>query len=127
MDEPFGFDSIDHVGALATLAGSAEAQRRVRRRFGDRAPGALKAMREGDLEGIGAEAHDFFLDEMLNEAATYWEASVVGGDGDDYPVCVRGLGGVFFVQSVDYEDVGYFRSAEDAVAWVNSNWDNVQE
>jgi hypothetical protein len=127
MDRPSGYECVDMEGALARLAESTDAQRRVRGHFGDQDfEAALRAMRNGQLsERLGAEAHDFFADEIPNEGATHWSGSVQWGDGECFGTQVRGLGGVYFVSSVDWENTGYFLSVEDAVSWIHDIWDRV--
>lgn len=127
MDRPSGYECVDLVGALARLAESKDVQRRVRKHFGDEnSEAALSAARNGKwTEGLGADVQAFFLYEILDESVTHWSGSVQWGDGECYGTHVRGLGGIYFVSSVDWEDTGYFLSVEDAVSWIHDNWDTV--
>lgn len=67
------------------------------------------------------EAFDLIRDSLHNDARTFSEWSAYGSFGE-FPITVRGLGGVYFVQAPEFNDAGYFASVADAEAYVSSNW-----
>lgn len=82
----------------------------------------LKKMRERDIEDeAGADAHDFLLDEIGNEADIVWEGCIPAGE-DEYPVHIKRYGGVYVAWSMEYDDEGYFLCFADAMDYVNDNW-----
>ena len=52
------------------------------------------------------------------------EARRIAAGGFDY--AVFNLGGVFFVTTPEFENIGYFRTEEDACLYIDMNWDDVE-
>jgi hypothetical protein len=109
--------------ALPLLAQSQYVRRRLRESYGFTEQRAmLKKMRERDIaDDAGAEAHDFLLDEISNEAAIVWDGLIPARD-DEYPVHIKHYGGLYVVWAMEYDDEGYFLCFEDAMDYVDDNW-----
>lgn len=114
--------------ALPVLAQSQHVRRRLRESYGYTEQRAmLKKMRERDIaDDAGAEASDFLLDEIDNEATIVWEG-LIPARGDEYPVHIKHYGGVYVVWAMEYGDEGYFLCFEDAMDYVDDNWPFAQE
>lgn len=81
-------------------------------------------MLEGRFSGdSGDDLHDFLLDAIVNDSTTAWSGLINSGD-EDWPINVQEYFGVFYVWSMEYDNVGYFLSKEDALSYVFSEgWD----
>lgn len=112
---------------LPTLAQNTRVQARLTDEWGtERLESALAMMRAGKLEGdLGDDIHDFFVDEIENEAQPAWSGSIKRDDS--YPIQIRNYEGVYFVDASDAGRVGYFLRIEDAQFYVFNNWWDVQE
>ena len=94
---------------------------------------ALEMIRRGKLIGnVGDGLHDFFLDEIENEAEDVWSGTLYDPDDEDnpdknYPVIIREYCGVFFVWALEYGNAGYFLTRDGALQYVKGNWENVRE
>jgi hypothetical protein len=130
MEQPMfeGSNARDLAGAGATLAENEAVRKLLEQRFGkDRLGMTMELLRTGQLEeGLGAEIHDLLSDEIVNEAETVWEG-MLGDDPEGFSVRVMSWGGVFFVSTPEYDDVGYFFNVEDAVEYIEANWDDVRK
>jgi len=60
------------------------------------------------------DAHDYFLDEVVNESEVVAEYEC-SGSGGEFPACVMEWRGIFWVQAPEFDDIGYFLSMEEAV------------
>ena len=52
---------------------------------------------------------------------------MLGDDPEGFPISVMSWGGVFFVTTPEFENIGYFRTEEDACLYIDMNWDDVEE
>jgi hypothetical protein len=85
-------------------------------------PAVLRMMSAGRFEGaLGDELQDFLNDAVANEAVAVWDARIDQGH-DLYPVDVVEFCGLFRVQALEYDPIGYFASKEDAIDYVRSVW-----
>lgn len=131
MEQPsspeFTPGAVALAGTLPTLARSTKVQERISKEWGaERLESVLAMMRTGKLEGdLGDDIHDFFVDEIENEAQTAWSGSIKRDDS--YPIQIRKYEGVYFVDASDAGRVGYFLRIEDAQFYVFNNWWDVQE
>jgi hypothetical protein len=136
MDTEFSkhFGATDLIGVLKRLGNSKQACDRILEALGavDGAS-AVEMIRHGELVGdVGDSVHDFFLDEIENEAEDVWSGTLYDPEDEDnpdtnYPVGIREYCGVFFVWALECDNAGYFLSREDALQYVIGNWDNVRE
>lgn len=64
---------------------------------------------------------DTATDVFLNEAPiiTSWEAEQ---DQGPYTICVRGINGAYFIEALEYEDIGVFDTLEEAEFAVGMNY-----
>lgn len=118
-----GFESV-----LPTLAKSAYAREAVTKFLGQKnSHSALGMVISGKLSGaLGDQVHDFFADEIENEAVNVWRG-IRRVEDEEYGFGVQEYGGVFFVTAIEYDSVGYFVSLADALSYIHSNWDDVEE
>ena len=136
MDTEFAkhFGATDLVGVLKRLSKCKRACDRVLETFGPvNGASAVEMMRRGELVGdVGDAVHDFFGDEIENEAEDVWSGTLYDPDDEDdpntnYPVGIREYCGVFFVWALEVDNAGYFLAREEALRYVTFNWDNVRE
>lgn len=84
-------------------------------------------MRTGKLSGeVGDDLHDFFIDAIVNDSSTAW-SGLINSSGEDWPIKVQEYFGVFYVWAMEYDNVGYFLSREDALSYVFSEGWEVRE
>ena len=85
---------------------------------------AVEMIKLGTLTGdVGDCAHDFFSDEIENEAETIWSGTVCDPDDQEnsdtnFPIGVSEYCGVFFVWALEYDNAGYFLSQKDAMQYL---------
>ncbi len=127
-----GHKAVDLQGSLATLARSREFLSRLRAEFSEEEyRRALEALASDRLEGsFGARLHDFLVDEIHNESTTAWSSHIFDPDDEEdedrhFPIWINDYRGVYFVQALEYDPVGYFLSLNDAVGFARSSWENV--
>ena len=128
------FGATDFNGVVTQLSKSECALSRLSDALGPiDGPIAIEMMCRGELVGgVGDTTYDFFLDDIENEAEIVWSGTTYDQDDEDnpdsrYPVGISEYCGVFFVWALEYENAGYFLSREDALQYVEGNWDNVRE
>ncbi|RLK51353.1 hypothetical protein DFR31_1289 [Alkalispirillum mobile] len=135
MDTEFAkdFGARELTGVLERLSTSSHACERLLSALGPaNGPLAVNMIRCGELVGeVGDGVHDFFVDEIENEAEDVWAGMILAGEEDNpetnYPVLIKEYCGVFFVSALEHESAGYFLSLEDALGYVECNWDRVRE
>jgi hypothetical protein len=128
LDKPgYTHFAVDLVEALPTLAESDLVRQALHKKFGESKLVLLLSMMSNRvLEGnLGDELHDYLADEIANEAEIVWE-SILPGYEDCFPVQVKGYGGVYFVWALEYDNTGYFLSTQDAIDYIEGNWDSVE-
>jgi hypothetical protein len=88
---------------------------------------ALESLKTGQLdEGLGAETFNLLTDAIENNAKRRWKG-MLGDDPEGFPISVMSWGGVFFVTTPEFDNFGYFRTLDDAVSYIEWNWDDVVE
>jgi hypothetical protein len=121
-------DCIDLGAACKVLVESTAVQALVKKKVGEKhLPAAMALMKAGKLEGpLGDKLHDFLSDTIENKSDAVW-SGLIPQEDDEYPVNVMAFHGVFWVQAMEYDPIGYFLSEDDAVSFTRSNWDDVYE
>ena len=82
----------------------------------------IKAIQKSNLLSESTELDfDTATDVFLNEAPiiTSWEAEQ---DQGPYTICVRGINGAYFIEALEYEDIGIFDTLEEAESAVDMNY-----
>ena len=93
----------------------------------DKLQSALESLKAGQLdEGLGAETFNLLTDAIENNAKRKWKG-MLGDDPEGFPIAVMSWGGVFFVTTPEFENIGYFRTEKDACLYIDLNWDDVVE
>jgi hypothetical protein len=120
--------TIDLEATLSILGKSPKVIARLRKQFkGARFAEVAHMLEQGKFEGDTGDAlHDFFLDEIPNEAVVRWEGAIPGAEFD-FPVGVYEYFGIFYVWALEYDKVGYFETEADAKAYIYGNWDVVKD
>ncbi len=125
---------VDLEATLIKLACSKRACARLNAEFGPAlGKSAIAMLNSGTLDGdLGAHIHDFFTDEIQNEAAPVWKAEMYDPDDDDnpdkiFPLTILEYEGVYFLHALEYDPQGYFLSLRSAKSFALSNWDNIRE
>lgn len=111
--------------AVAKLSKSKGALEDLEKFLGtERMAEAVKAMQFGELErGIGADVHDFFLDQIHNEATPVWSGRIVRSKEEgQVPIMILKYHGVYFVQIFDSDDLKYFSSLAGAREALEFDW-----
>lgn len=128
MDKDSSSDTVDLADACKVLAKSRSVQALLKEEVGsDSYPEAHKLMKAGKLDGdLGATVHDLLLDTIEDQATTVW-SGFIHNDSDNWPVRVNEYHGVFWVDALESEPVGYFLDKACAISFARSNWDNVYE
>jgi hypothetical protein len=64
---------------------------------------------------------DFLEDTLINNAQIYSEFEG-NGDYGNFPIYIKGLGGIYFIEAPEFEKERYFIKLEDAEVYVKSDW-----
>lgn len=113
---------------LPILGKSSRAREALAKFIGEKnAQSALEMVVSGKLSGTqGDQIHDFFSDEIGNEATSVWDG-IRRVQDEEYGFGVHEYVGIYFVTAIEYDPVGYFISLADALSYIDSNWDDVEE
>lgn len=76
----------------------------------------------GDDSAFDGEYLSDILCDLLSSEGRLYRRFMARGSEWNYPIDIRGLGGVYFVSAPEFDDIGYFLSLEDAEDEVISNW-----
>ncbi len=124
---------LSSIQVLTTLGQSRNACDALSRAIGaDQSESAIQMLQSGALTGeLGLDIHIFFEDEIVEASKTVWEGVTFDPDDEDnpdtnYPVRIQEYEGVFYVWALEFDDVGYFLSLEDAKSEVFGNWEFVK-
>ncbi len=122
------YKAVDLVSAGPTLAESPVVLDLLTTSLGENsAAAAISMLKSARLDGeLGATVHDLLLDAIDNESNDVWDGLIPGSEFD-FPVQVKTYGGVYYVWALEYDDVGYFLTLEDAIDYIHSSWDGVRE
>ena len=119
------FGATDLSGVLKKLGSNRHACARLLESLGPTdGVSAVEMIKLGKLTGdVGDCAHDFFSDEIENEAETIWSGTVCDPDDQEnsdtnFPIGVSEYCGVFFVWALEYDNAGYFLSQKDAMQYL---------
>jgi len=119
------FGATDLSGVLKKLGSNRHACARLLESLGPiDGVSAVEMSKLGKLTGdVGDCAHDFFSDEIENEAETIWSGTVCDPDDQEnsdtnFPIGVSEYCGVFFVWALEYDNAGYFLSQKDAMQYL---------
>jgi hypothetical protein len=128
MDKQLCKTCVDLEGALTKLAESEALEYILAKEFGRPVAQAMRTMmRTGKLSGeVGDDLHDFFIDAIVNDSSTAW-SGLINSSGEDWLIKVQEYFGVFYVWAMEYDNVGYFLSREDALSYVFSEGWEVRE
>ena len=128
------FGATDLDGVLKRLGSNPHACARLLETLGPiNGASAVDMIRLGELTGdVSDSVHEFFSDEIQNEAEDVWSGTIYDPDDEDnpdtiFPLGIREYCGVFFVWALEYDNQGYFVSREDALQFLMGNWANVRE
>jgi hypothetical protein len=121
-------NACDLAGVGAILAEHRDVQKLLEKTFGkDKLQTALELLKTGQLdEGLGAETFNLLTDAIENNAKRKWKG-MLGDDPEGFPIAVMSWGGVFFVTTPEFDNIGYFRTLGDAIGYIEWNWDDVVE
>lgn len=67
------------------------------------------------------DLYDACLDALLNEAPVKKTFMAEGSFGD-FPICIMGVSGAYFVSAVDHDEAGPFGTLDEAVSWIFLNF-----
>ena len=119
------FGATDLTGILKQLGSNRHACARLLESLGPiDGASAVEMINLSELAGdVGDSVHDFFSDEIENEAETIWSGTVCDPDDQEnsdtnFPIGVSEYCGVFFVWALEYDNAGYFLSQKDAMQYL---------
>ena len=119
------FGATDLTGVLKQLGSNRHACARLLEILGPiDGVSAVEMINLSELTGdLGDSVHDFFSDEIENEAETIWSGTVCDPDDQEnpdtnFPIGVSAYCGVFFVWALEYDNAGYFLSQKDAMQYI---------
>jgi hypothetical protein len=126
------FGATDLTGILKQLGSNRHACARLLESLGPiDGASAVEMINLSELAGdVGDSVHDFFSDEIENEAETIWSGTVCDPDDQEnsdtnFPIGVSEYCGVFFVWALEYDNAGYFLSQKDAMQYIMGTHDYV--
>jgi hypothetical protein len=126
------FGATDLTGILKQLGSNRHACARLLESLGPiDGASAVEMINLSELAGdVGDSVHDFFSDEIENEAETIWSGTVCDPDDQEnsdtnFPIGVSEYCGVFFVWALEYDNAGYFLSQKDAMQYIMGTYDYV--
>ena len=109
------FGGVELARTLSALARSKHACARLKKALGpERGDAAVEALRSASLDGVlGAEIHDFLVDEIENEARIVWSGLIVDPEDEDnpdrrFPVDIFEYEGIYLVWALEHDPAGYF-------------------
>ena len=136
MDTSFAVDygATELSGVLTTLAESEKACACLRDFLEPEfQEAAIEMLKRGRLDGtLGDRIHDYLTLAIGNDAVDVWSGRTFDPDDEEntdavFPIGIREYCGVFFVWSPECENAGYFLSKEDALQFLEINWENVRK
>jgi len=93
----------------------------IRKQFKNNTVNIVNSIKNTNYSEIDNVYYDFLMDIMDNSARIYTKFTAKGDNGN-YPIYVKGLGGIYFVDASEFDNVGYFTSLNDAEDYATSNW-----
>lgn len=76
----------------------------------------------GDDSAFDGEYLSDILCDLLSSEGRLYRRFMARGSEWNYPIDIRGLGGVYFVSAPEFDEIGYFISLEDAEDAIVSHW-----
>jgi hypothetical protein len=124
--------AVDLDGVLPVLSQNVAFLQALKRELGEvTAKEATRMIQKGKLSGpLGATIADFLTDEIHNESVAVWSSYTFDPDDEmnedaHAPIEVKEYHGVFYVYAQEFEEVGYFLRFGEALAYLQSNWENI--
>jgi hypothetical protein len=105
------------------LAEHGEVKEEIKKLFGKDTDRILGAMIAGTLTEEENTEIDAPLRDLVNNG---WEEETFYGQGSDgyFPISVRGIESVYYIQASEFDDIGYFASAQDARAYAEIEYES---
>ncbi|KAB2639796.1 MAG: hypothetical protein DVB25_04935 [Verrucomicrobia bacterium] len=103
------------------LAKNLEAIEDLKQTFGEDTPRILEKMIAGTL----SEDEDATIDGVLTDLIhNGWHEDEYYGRGSDghFSITVRGIDSYYFIQASEFDDIGYFTSVKDALAYAETEY-----
>ena len=126
------FGATDLTGVLKQLGSNRHACARLLEILGPiDGVSAVEMINLSELTGdLGDSVHDFFSDEIENEAEDVWSGTLYDPVDEEnvdthFPIGISEYCGVFFVGALEYDNAGYFLSRKDAMQYVMGTHDYV--
>lgn len=98
--------------------------KKIEMMFGLHASALIAEIAAGQLpECQGHELFDVLGDLLHSDARIYRRFTARGSFGN-YPIDIRGLGGVYFYKAPEFDLIGYFLTIDDADSKITLNWND---
>ena len=126
MEIPQVGDAVNLEKVLPTLLKSGSFHSVICKQFDiSAADQMVLMMREGAFSGsAGDDLENFLVDAVVNDSEIAWTGLIKGSE-DNYPVSIRNYHGVYYVSSLEVDDVGYFLDFESAKWYLEWNWNDL--
>lgn len=103
-----------HISAIRRSRLGAELERGATAAIGNRPWSELNKAEQDEL-------YDACLDALFNEAPVKKTFMAEGSFGD-FPICIKGVSGAYFVSAVEHDEAGPFDTLDEANAWISLNF-----
>jgi hypothetical protein len=122
MESLFGAKPLESF--FPSLAALPSVQTALREEFGKDAPAIIAKMKAGEpLSDEELGAHDIIHDLVHNDSV---EADSLEGwssaDNDTFGINVMQFGSVFWIQAMEFDDIGYFDKLQNAKEAAEANY-----
>jgi hypothetical protein len=126
MEIPQVGEAVNLEKVLPTLLKSGSFHSVLRKQFDiSAADQMVLMMQDGAFSGsAGDDLENFLVDAVVNDSEIAWSGLIKGSE-DNYPVGIRSYHGVYYVSSLEEDDVGYFLDFESAKCYVEWNWNDL--
>lgn len=106
------------------LASLDSVQVRLRREFRKRTAGILAKLRaELPLSDEELSAYDIITDLVKNDSAPEETISGLGAYDDEFAINIMRFGSVYWIEAMDFDDIGYFETLKAARDCAESNYE----
>jgi hypothetical protein len=96
-------------------------QNELKSAFPEKYEAAISELLKKKYEGIGGEAHDTISELILNESTDVEDLEGQGYAGE-FPIIIYQFGPLFWIYAQEFDNVGYFDTAEDALSHAEEEW-----
>ncbi len=82
---------------------------------------AMAKFLKEEYKGIGGDVHDL-ITELIHNESTVVDSFEGQGCAGEFPITIYQFGPLFWVNALEFDDVGYFDTADEAMAYACEEW-----